>query len=156
MSAPSREEVIRIIRDAGFPPPLPVSRDQIVSSQIDLVQFAALVAAAEREKLAAAQLQIEEMRKALEAVQAVSNNSEGVAGWHCNGAIATWDKLLPEVDAALSTTFAPDALNEERARVLEAIGDRLSSPENTTWITKEAAATLCCQAAAAYRARGQS
>lgn len=27
--------------------------------------------------------------------------SQGVAGWHQNGDIATWDELLPEVATAL-------------------------------------------------------
>ncbi|MFM5261055.1 hypothetical protein ACEUAS_01920 [Aeromonas caviae] len=39
--------------------------------------------------------------EALNGVMGVMNNSQGVAGWHQNGAIATWDELLPEVAAAL-------------------------------------------------------
>ncbi|WP_324042688.1 hypothetical protein [Aeromonas caviae] len=39
--------------------------------------------------------------EALNGVLGVMNNSQGVAGWHQNGAIATWDELLPEVAAAL-------------------------------------------------------
>ncbi|WP_111873671.1 hypothetical protein [Aeromonas bivalvium] len=39
--------------------------------------------------------------EALNGVQGVMSNSQGVAGWHKNGAIATWDELLPEVAAAL-------------------------------------------------------
>lgn len=41
------------------------------------------------------------LREALNGVLGVMNNSEGVAGWHKNGDIATWDELLPEVAAAL-------------------------------------------------------
>lgn len=39
--------------------------------------------------------------EALNGVLGVMNNSQGVAGWHQNGAIATWDELLPEVATAL-------------------------------------------------------
>ena len=39
--------------------------------------------------------------EALNGVLGVMNNSQGVAGWHQNGAIATWDELLPEVADAL-------------------------------------------------------
>ena len=39
--------------------------------------------------------------EALNDVQDVMNNSHGVAGWHKNGDIATWDEVLPEVAAAL-------------------------------------------------------
>ncbi|MGS3142156.1 hypothetical protein ACB274_06105 [Aeromonas sanarellii] len=41
------------------------------------------------------------LTEALNGVVGVMNNSQGVAGWHQNGAIATWDELLPEVAAAL-------------------------------------------------------
>lgn len=39
--------------------------------------------------------------EAVYAMRGVMNNSDGVAGWHQSGAIATWDELLPEVAAAL-------------------------------------------------------
>ncbi|HHQ4697422.1 TPA: hypothetical protein ACSP2Q_000064 [Aeromonas veronii] len=38
---------------------------------------------------------------AVYAVQGVMNSSEGVAGWHKNGDIASWDKVLPEVSDAI-------------------------------------------------------
>ncbi|GJC03809.1 hypothetical protein KAM385_08380 [Aeromonas hydrophila] len=53
------------------------------------------------QKLAAMTKQRDVLREALDGVQGVMNNSQGVAGWHKNGAIATWDELLPEVAAAL-------------------------------------------------------
>lgn len=50
-------------------------------------------------------LQVEKQRdvllEALNGVLGVMNNSQGVAGWHQNGAIAAWDELLPEVATAL-------------------------------------------------------
>ncbi|HAT2246347.1 TPA: hypothetical protein I8455_001028 [Aeromonas hydrophila] len=53
------------------------------------------------EKLAAMTKQRDVLREALNGVLGVMNNSQGVAGWHKNGAIATWDELLPEVATAL-------------------------------------------------------
>lgn len=53
------------------------------------------------QKLAAMTKQRDVLREALNGVLDVMNNSQGVAGWHQNGAIATWDELLPEVAAAL-------------------------------------------------------
>lgn len=53
------------------------------------------------EKLEAMTKQRDVLLEALNGVLGVMNNSQGVAGWHMNGAIATWDELLPEVSAAL-------------------------------------------------------
>lgn len=53
------------------------------------------------EKLAAITKQRDVLLEALNGVLGVMNNSQGVAGWHQNGAIASWDELLPEVAAAL-------------------------------------------------------
>lgn len=53
------------------------------------------------EKLEAMTKQRDVLLDAMYAVQSVMNSSEGVAGWHKNGDIASWDELLPEVSAAL-------------------------------------------------------
>ncbi|WP_447838268.1 hypothetical protein [Aeromonas salmonicida] len=53
------------------------------------------------QKLAAMTKQRDVLLEALNDVLDVMNNSEGVAGWHKNGDIATWDELLPEVSTAL-------------------------------------------------------
>ncbi|MGU5543326.1 hypothetical protein ACV1CV_03010 [Aeromonas veronii] len=53
------------------------------------------------QKLAAMTKQRDVLLDALNGVLGVMNNSQGVAGWHQNGAIATWDELLQEVAAAL-------------------------------------------------------
>lgn len=44
------------------------------------------------------------LREALEAVQSVANGSDGIAGWHKNGDIASWESILPEIDDALDAT----------------------------------------------------
>ena len=53
------------------------------------------------EKLDAMTKQRDVLLEAMYAVQSVMNSSEGVAGWHKNGDIASWDKVLPEVATAL-------------------------------------------------------
>ena len=53
------------------------------------------------QKLSAMTKQRDVLREALNGVLGVMNNSQGVAGWHKNGDIATWDELLPEVHTAL-------------------------------------------------------
>ena len=53
------------------------------------------------EKLEAMTKQRDVLLEAMYAVQGVMNDSQGVAGWHKNGAIASWDNVLPEVAAAL-------------------------------------------------------
>ena len=53
------------------------------------------------QKLSAMTKQRDVLREALNGVLGVMNNSQGVAGWHKNGDIATWDELLPEVPTAL-------------------------------------------------------
>lgn len=53
------------------------------------------------QKLAAMTKQRDVLLDAMYAVQSVMNSSEGVAGWHKNGDIASWDKVLPEVATAL-------------------------------------------------------
>lgn len=68
------------------------------------------------------------LREALDAVQQVANSSEGIAGWHLNGDIASWDSILPEVDEALALPNDATALNNliaERTASLTAEVERL-------------------------------
>lgn len=37
------------------------------------------------------------LHRAIKATQDVIENSKGVAGWHLNGDIATWEEILPEI-----------------------------------------------------------
>ena len=61
---------------------------------------------------AALEAEVLRLRGALDSVQQVANRSDGIAGWHLNGDIASWDSILPEVEDALSTPFTPTALHE--------------------------------------------
>ncbi|MGN5044106.1 hypothetical protein [Aeromonas sp. 3P] len=65
------------------------------------------------EKLAAMTKQRDVLLEALNGVLEVMNNSQGVAGWHQNGAIATWDELLPEVAAALELVEGEQSCDSE-------------------------------------------
>lgn len=55
------------------------------------------------------------MLETIEAVRSVADNSSGIAGWHLNGDIATWEEILPEINDI--ETPATDAfLAEVRAQ----------------------------------------
>lgn len=55
------------------------------------------------------------MHETIEAVRSVADNSSGIAGWHLNGDIATWEEILPEINDI--ETQATDAfLAEVRAQ----------------------------------------
>ncbi|HDP6621836.1 eae-like domain protein [Escherichia coli] len=59
------------------------------------------------------------MHETVEAVRSVADNSSGIAGWHLNGDIATWEEILPEINDI--ETPATDAfLAEVRAQGLDA------------------------------------
>lgn len=59
------------------------------------------------------------MHETIEAVRSVADNSSGIAGWHLNGDIATWEEILPEINDI--ETPATDAfLAEVRAHDLNA------------------------------------
>lgn len=58
------------------------------------------------------------MHETIEAVRSVADNSSGIAGWHLNGDIATWEEILPEINDI--ETPATDAfLAEVRAQGVE-------------------------------------
>ncbi|WP_421257613.1 hypothetical protein [Aeromonas sp. 600886] len=65
------------------------------------------------EKLEAMTKQRDVLLDAMYAVQSVMNDSQGVAGWHQNGAIATWDELLPEIAAALELVEGEQSCDSE-------------------------------------------
>ncbi|EEW1522700.1 hypothetical protein M3988_003684 [Escherichia coli] len=58
------------------------------------------------------------MHETIEAVRSVADNSSGIAGWHLNGDIATWEEILPEINDI--ETPATDAfLAEVRAKAFD-------------------------------------
>ncbi|EFN5752716.1 hypothetical protein FQJ29_01710 [Escherichia coli] len=69
-------------------------------------------------KCAALAAENAEMHETIEAVRSVADNSSGIAGWHLNGDIATWEEILPEINDI--ETPATDAfLSEVRAQGVE-------------------------------------
>ncbi|HHA4445406.1 TPA: hypothetical protein ACOMYE_000517 [Escherichia coli] len=54
------------------------------------------------------------MHETIEAVRSVADNSSGIAGWHLNGDIATWEEILPEINDI--KTPATDAFLSEIER----------------------------------------
>ncbi|EEU9170220.1 hypothetical protein FJT54_01015 [Escherichia coli] len=56
------------------------------------------------------------MHETIEAVRSVADNSSGIAGWHLNGDIATWEEILPEInDIETPATYAFLAEIERKA-----------------------------------------
>ncbi|HAW1417915.1 TPA: hypothetical protein JLM40_001227 [Escherichia coli] len=58
------------------------------------------------------------MLETIEAVRSVADNSSGIAGWHLNGDIATWEEILPEIND-IETTATDAFLAEVRAQGVE-------------------------------------
>ncbi|HGT7198645.1 eae-like domain protein [Escherichia coli] len=71
------------------------------------------------EKFSALAAENAAMHETIEAVRSVADNSSGIAGWHLNGDIATWEEILPEINDI--ETQATDAfLAEVRAQGVDA------------------------------------
>ncbi|HGY8356881.1 TPA: hypothetical protein ACNTEX_003203 [Escherichia coli] len=58
------------------------------------------------------------MHETIEAVRSVADNSSGIAGWHLNGDIATWEEILPEIND-IETTATDAFLAEVWAQGVE-------------------------------------
>ena len=82
---------------------------------------------------AALEAEVLRLRGALDSVQQVANRSDGIAGWHLNGDIASWDSILPEVEDALSTPFTPTALPELIEKVEKMTIERCAVEANKSW-----------------------
>ncbi|ELT2873870.1 hypothetical protein R7715_003072 [Escherichia coli] len=69
------------------------------------------------------------MHETIEAVRGVADNSSGIAGWHLNGDIATWEEILPEINDI--ETPATDAfLAEVRTQGVEMLAKNHQSIVN--------------------------
>lgn len=72
------------------------------------------------------------MHETIEAVRSVADNSSGIAGWHLNGDIATWEEILPEINDI--ETPATDAfLAEVRAQGVEMAMEHMQSSGSLTF-----------------------
>lgn len=58
------------------------------------------------------------LHRAIKALQGVIENSDGVAGWHSNGDVATWEEILPEV-SDIDPSATNSILREIRKKTLD-------------------------------------
>ncbi|ELH75106.1 hypothetical protein A179_03222 [Escherichia coli KTE217] len=71
------------------------------------------------EKFSALAAENAAMHETIEAVRSVADNSSGIAGWHLNGDIATWEEILPEIND-IETPATDSFLSELRAQGVDA------------------------------------
>lgn len=91
---------------------------------VDYEDYAALAA-----KCVALAAENAAMHETIEAVRSVADNSSGIAGWHLNGDIATWEEILPEINDI--ETPATDAfLFEVRAQGVDSAINRVIAMMN--------------------------
>ncbi|HHU9495370.1 TPA: hypothetical protein ACUKFZ_003871 [Escherichia coli] len=84
------------------------------------------------------------MHEAIEAVRSVADNSSGIAGWHLNGDIATWEEILPEINDI--ETPATDAfLAEVRAQGVEMFSEKFGGGTPLSNMVKEVAADFAAK-----------
>ena len=92
---------------------LALSEDQ--QKAIESIKQADAAVKLAHEKFSALAAENAAMHETIEAVRSVADNSSGIAGWHLNGDIATWEEILPEINDI--ETPATDAfLAEVRAQ----------------------------------------
>ncbi|EPZ6662681.1 hypothetical protein ACXR0S_000167 [Escherichia coli] len=65
---------------------------------IDSIKQADSAVKLAHEKFSALAAENAAMHETIEAVRSVADNSSGIAGWHLNGDIATWEEILPEIN----------------------------------------------------------
>ncbi|EFH6121735.1 hypothetical protein GAJ03_04480 [Escherichia coli] len=96
---------------------LALSEDQ--QKAIESIKQADAAVKLAHEKFSALAAENAAMHETIEAVRSVADNSSGIAGWHLNGDIATWEEILPEINDI--ETPATDAfLAEVRAQGVDA------------------------------------
>lgn len=84
------------------------------------------------------------MLETIEAVRSVADNSSGIAGWHLNGDIATWEEILPEINDI--ETPATDAfLAEVRAQGVEMFSEKFGGGTPLSNMVKEVAADFAAK-----------
>lgn len=85
------------------------------------------------------------MHETIEAVRSVADNSSGIAGWHLNGDIATWEEILPEIND-IETTATDAFLSEVRAQGVDAAIEAAKNLVSQEYEYKDfkAAQSDCC------------
>ncbi|ELC30481.1 hypothetical protein ACNGPC_07075 [Escherichia coli] len=96
------------------------------------------------EKFSALAAENAAMHETIEAVRSVADNSSGIAGWHLNGDIATWEEILPEINDI--ETQATDAfLSELRAQGVEMFSEKFGGGTPLSNMVKEVAADFAAK-----------
>ncbi|EGI9590415.1 hypothetical protein EPS80_16460 [Escherichia coli] len=81
----------------------------------------------------------EAMHETIEAVRSVADNSSGIAGWHLNGDIATWEEILPEIndiETPATDAFLAEIRAEARNEGINYTASRLAAAFNHGFINK--------------------
>ncbi|HDV2912222.1 TPA: hypothetical protein RHZ99_002595 [Escherichia coli] len=73
------------------------------------------------------------MHETIEAVRSVADNSSGIAGWHLNGDIATWEEILPEIND-IETTATDAFLAEVRAQAFNDLCSVFVKDATVAWL----------------------
>ena len=79
------------------------------------------------------------MLETIEAVRSVADNSSGIAGWHLNGDIATWEEILPEIndiETPATDAFLAEVRAEARNEGINYTASRLAAAFNHGFINK--------------------
>ncbi|MBZ9504886.1 hypothetical protein H5960_24570, partial [Escherichia coli] len=79
------------------------------------------------------------MHETIEAVRSVADNSSGIAGWHLNGDIATWEEILPEIndiETPATDAFLAEVRAEARNEGINYTASRLAAAFNHGFINK--------------------
>ncbi|APL52713.1 hypothetical protein RG66_14950 [Escherichia coli] len=79
------------------------------------------------------------MHETIEAVRSVADNSSGIAGWHLNGDIATWEEILPEIndiETQATDAFLAKIRAEARNEGINYTASRLAAAFNHGFINK--------------------
>ncbi|MEC4935513.1 hypothetical protein VVX58_01100 [Escherichia coli] len=79
------------------------------------------------------------MHETIEAVRSVADNSSGIAGWHLNGDIATWEEILPEIndiETQVTDAFLAEIRAEARNEGINYTASRLAAAFNHGFINK--------------------
>ncbi|EJF8222283.1 hypothetical protein M9M40_001766 [Escherichia coli] len=91
------------------------------------------------EKFSALAAENAAMHETIEAVRSVADNSSGIAGWHLNGDIATWEEVLPEIndiETPATDAFLAEIRAEARNEGINYTASRLAAAFNHGFINK--------------------
>ncbi|HCO8939593.1 TPA: eae-like domain protein, partial [Escherichia coli] len=93
--------VAKLISDLATQLEVQLVRNALAEDQqkaIESIKQADAAVKLAHEKLSALAAENAAMHETIEAVRSVADNSSGIAGWHLNGDIATWEEILPEIN----------------------------------------------------------